>query len=339
MAVGREKSDKTADHPKRWIERIAPYADIVLKVTPAIFTLVGGILIATYQSRSAGISLLNQREQAETQLRASMFASLIGPIAGARGDRGLSPEDEHLLVELLALNFHEHVEFKPLLLHADNRLATKMNELPKGSAPRQALAGLRRSLRSAVRRVIDRQLAALQKECSQTRGQLCSATSLADRNYCVEPGAATKPLNGNPQCIVFLATDANNIERRHFVNSPDGKYQLKISIGEPHWDERSVETQVFIGQPDGDRLSDAGTLDFRVRSYDLPFTDSTSLDTNHRFAIVVKDMFLDEDLPGGVPEDWINRVSFWVVWFPEGYVLPHERPVNYQEIRKVLKLE
>lgn len=336
MTAESQKNENTAGEPKPWSARIAPYADIVLKLTPAVFTAVGGWLAATYQSQSAGISLLNQRELAETQLRASMFASLIGPIAGPRG---LSPEDERLLVELLALNFHEHVEFKPLLLHADNRLATKMNELPKASAARLELVAMRRSLRSVVRRVIDRQLAALQQECSHTSGGLCSVSSLADRNNCAEPGSDAKPLNGNPQCILFLASDANNIERRHAVTSPDGKYQLRISMGEADWEKKTVEMQVSILESASGKQEGLGTLDFTVTPYDLPFTDNTPLDNSHRFSLVVKDMFLAEDLPGVAPKDWVNRVTLWVAWFPQGYVLPHERPVNYQEIRKVLKLD
>ena len=40
-------------------------------------------------------------------------------------------------------------------------------------------------------------------------------------------------------------------------------------------------------------------------------------------------------------ESEINKESFitiQTIWFPEGYILPHERPVNYTEIRDLLNL-
>jgi hypothetical protein len=337
---GNGEQGKAAGQPESLSARIAPYADIILKLTPVILTAVGGWLAATYQSQSAGTSLLNQREQAETQLRATMFANLIGPITGSQKDRALRPEDERLLVELLTLNFHEHVEFKPLLAHADARLAAKLRTQAKGSAAYRELDEMRRSLQSVVGRVRDRQVAVLQKECGKSN-RLCPAASFAERFKCAFAATGTesgaKPLSGNPQCLTFSPDQARYSPIPHVVTSPDGKYELSLSMGETDWDKQVFKMYVILGQRElGDSpavpLALRGTaFDFTLTPYDLPFTDNTIVDKDHRFSLVVKDI---------VPRDQnMKDVEIWVVWFPEGYVLPDERPVNYQEIRKVLKLD
>lgn len=336
---GSQERGKAAEEPRRLSARIAPYADIILKLTPALLTAVGAWFAATYQSQNAGISLLNQREQAETELRATMFANLIGPITGSPKDRALSPEDERLLVELLTLNFHEHVEFKPLLAHADARLAAKLRTQAKRSIAYGELNGMRHSLQSVVGRVRDRQVAVLQKECGRN-SRLCPTASFAERFKCApsptasgpEPGA--RPLSGNPQCLTFSETE--NSLPPHVVIAPDGKYELRLWMGEVDWDKQFFRMSVNLrerkpGDSQAVPLEQGTPFDFTLTPYDLPFTDNTVVDKDHRFSLIVKDI-----LPLGQNK---KDIEIWVVWFPEGYVLPNERPVNYQEIRKVLKLD
>jgi hypothetical protein len=59
---------------------------------------------------------------------------------------------------------------------------------------------------------------------------------------------------------------------------------------------------------------------------------------NQRFAISVKNVDLVEEWESG-STDAENRVTLQAVWFPKGYILPHERPVNYKELRDLLKLK
>jgi hypothetical protein len=335
--------DKPAKEPRRLSALIAPYADIILKLTPAILTAVVAWFGASYQSQNAGTSLLNQREQAETQLRATMFANLIGPITGPKKDNALNPEDESLLLELLTLNFHEHIEFKPLLAHADARLSEKQRKYAKGSLEYGELEAMRRSLQSVVRRVRDRQMATLQKECGKN-SRLCPVASFAERSRCTSPSTQpapdAKPLSGNPQCLTFSPDRSGYSPFPHSVVAPDGKYELRLSMGEADWNKRVFKMYVLLGER-GPGESQAVPLDrmtpfdFTLTPYDLPFTDNTIVDRDHRFSLVVKDIV--PRVEDGKEDE--KNVEIWVLWFPEGYVLPHERPVNFQEIRKVLKLD
>src|SRR6188768_3836977 len=102
--------------------RILEALEVLAKLVGASAVLVVALFANSLQSRLTGVSIQSQREQAESQLRASMFNSLIGPIAGIQGDKPMSADREHVLTALLALNFNENFEMKPLMEDAIKRL-------------------------------------------------------------------------------------------------------------------------------------------------------------------------------------------------------------------------
>lgn len=314
---------------------LKPYVDLVLKLTPALATIVAAFIAVDYQSATTGASLLNQREQAETQLRATMFSNLITPMLGDKNE-DLSLEEQKLLVEMLTLNFHEHVEFKPLLLHVDKQLLAKINANKKDTVQYQKLRDMRDSLISVVRRVRDRQVAILQKECRIKGSALCPRNSVEEQNNCaeisIEAGKTDSRPAGNPQCLRFSEKDSNatNYVAIHYVNSPDRQYEMAISMVKPNWDEKvfTVSIRLFRFDPENGNKIEIDHLDFDLTPFDLPFTDNTILDEKHRFSLVLD----------GVSAE-AKSLQLLVIWFPEGYILPYERPVNFQEIREVLNLE
>jgi hypothetical protein len=88
-----------------------------------------------------------------------MFNSLISPIAGPQN--GPMPVDrEVILTELLALNFNENFEMKPLMEDAIKRLAERKAVKTKDAEdPREALW-------SIARRIAERQKASIAREWS-----------------------------------------------------------------------------------------------------------------------------------------------------------------------------
>ena len=99
------------------------WLDVVMKLTVPLGAIVAAWLANHFEQNRANLQLINQREQAESSLRATMFGQLITPIAGP-GDSGAEtdPVRYAVLAQLLTLNFHEHFELKPLLQDADDRL-------------------------------------------------------------------------------------------------------------------------------------------------------------------------------------------------------------------------
>ena len=139
----RRRYAESGEPRKRWLN----YVDTGARLAAAIAVVFAATIASRYESRMTSISLLNQREQSESALRASMFQNLIDPIVGQPTMGKAIPADrERLLAELLTLNFHDHFEFKPLLKEVDKRLIER------------ELHADRNALSSTARRVIDRQI-------------------------------------------------------------------------------------------------------------------------------------------------------------------------------------
>src|SRR5207248_11240643 len=106
--------------------RLLDWLDAIAKLVGAAAVLAVALIANSFQGRLTGVSIQSQREQAESQLRASMFNSLISPIAGPQNaDKPMPADREVILTELLALNFNENFEMKPLMEDAVKRLATE----------------------------------------------------------------------------------------------------------------------------------------------------------------------------------------------------------------------
>src|SRR5215472_11703705 len=98
-----------APTPARSKTRILDWIEALAKLIGASAVVLVALFANSLQSRLTGVSIQSQREQAESQLRASMFNSLISPIAGPQQNGKPMPADrELLLTELLALNFNEN---------------------------------------------------------------------------------------------------------------------------------------------------------------------------------------------------------------------------------------
>src|SRR3989442_8143558 len=152
-------ADETA--PTRMKSRILEWLEVLAKLVGASAVLVVALFANSLQSRLTGVSIQSQREQAESQLRASMFNSLISPIAGPQtGDKPMPADREVILTELLALNFNENFEMKPLMEDAIKRLsAEKPVKSKNGEDPREPLW-------SIARRIAERQKASIAREWS-----------------------------------------------------------------------------------------------------------------------------------------------------------------------------
>ncbi|VAX34208.1 hypothetical protein MNBD_NITROSPIRAE03-1748 [hydrothermal vent metagenome] len=284
--------------------------DTLAKVAAAA-AIVGAALIAnTYQSRMTAITILTQREQAESELRATMFSNLIGPIAGLRrSDSEIPARREKLLVELLALNFNEHFEFKPLLEFVDKRLAGEGAEEE------------RRSLKSIARRVIDRQIASLLKE-----GSLEDRTKVSRLFF-------TDPPRTEEQKSYFenLPEKSRGKYLGTFFNrkSPDGNWILNLTATDP--DAENKKVKILINLKSNIYDPDSGYEDipmaFTLTPFDFPLTDNTLLADGNRFAVVLDNISADG-------KTGTRTVLLRLIWFPKNYFTPRKRPVNYSEFRK-----
>lgn len=267
------------------------------------------------QRQIAGTTLLSEREKAESELRASMFNSLINPFVGSQGGERMSIDREQLLVELLALNFHEHFELKPLFERVDKRLA------------KEGMLDARNALRSIADRIIDRQTATLRKE-----GGSNSANGEGAR---IDMLTITEPPLSPSQKVVFKLLAANE-QRPHQVvgtlkepiedlRSPDGAQKVTIVVDDADWVNQKFKVQLLtVGTKSGSVNSNAA---FTLSRFDFPLTDNTLFSDGNRIALTVSSIRVD----GG-----LKSMALKLVWFPKNYFTPRERPLDQAEFLKLV---
>ena len=312
------------EHTSKWLD----WLDVAAKLIGALAVAYITWIAKDYESKMSATTLLIQREQAESSLRASMLHDLVGPIVGQGPAKEFDPDRERLLVELLTLNFHDHFEFKPLLAEVDKKLARSGNE--QG----------RRSLESVARRVIDRQVNMLGATArtledkaepavdwyfEETQGAVPTTTTPAE---CQSRGASTPAKFKGPYGEVVCA------------NSPDNVYRVDVSIRGVDFDKKTVKAYVNIvrNKPATTPTPWARQFEFDLTPFDFPLTDNTEVDPEHRFALMLYN--IEKGGKAHIEEEDVKGVVVLkLVWFPKGYITERERPVNYLEMRKVLGVE
>jgi len=322
-----------AKAPERPKSRILEALEVLAKLVGASAVLVVALFANSLQSRLTGVSIQSQREQAESQLRAGMFSSLISPIGGAQSDKPMPADREMLLAELLALNFNENFEMKPLMEDALKRIVAEQGKKAKdGSDTREPLWTI-------ARRISERQKASIGREWSASEANRPSGLpplasvfrpwkSDADSGtpgcafYSVNLDQATElkgePLTSNVDCQV-AGTFGDIID----LKSPDGIYTLRMVAVHPNWEDQKimVSAQPFLSMQKSPRPTDT-QYKFELSWLDLPLTDNTVLSDGNRFAIYLRTFYN-------------QTVSVTVMWFPKGYFTPRERPLNYSEVQQL----
>jgi hypothetical protein len=321
-----------APTPTRSRSRVLDWVEALAKLIGASAVVLVALFANSLQSRLTGVSIQSQREQAESQLRASMFNSLISPIAGPQtGNQPIPVDRELILTELLALNFNENFEMKPLMEDAVNRLATEKKG-KSGEDPRE-------SLWSIARRIAERQKAAIGREWSASEAanssflgsMLPSWRSAADSGetgckvYYLNLDARTErhsePVSAGADCQASAAF-GDIVD----LKSPDGHYKLRLVMVHPDWENETVHvsSQPFPSTQANPNPTDT-QYNFDLKWIDLPLTDNTLLPDGNRYATYLRSFYND-----------FQTVSITVMWFPKGYFTPRERPLNYNEVQELL---
>ena len=133
---------ETRDKSRDWVDTLA-------KLLPGIGAIIAGIFIPLVihinaeRSRSNQLytEIVSKREMADTELRAKMFENLIKCFFGSTSQQKTNKEKLTLL-RLLALNFHEFFDLKPLFEELETELGeieekNKLREIAKEIAGKQ----------------------------------------------------------------------------------------------------------------------------------------------------------------------------------------------------------
>jgi hypothetical protein len=327
-----------------WLEAASRFA---LPIVTAIVALAGTWLTTTINEQNNLRDTINQREQAESALRTSMFRELVSPVVSDSGMMGDAnrPGRLALLAELLALNFHEHFELGPLMLYVD--------ELPDQTPFN------RNRLRSISRRVISRQLAVLGPATDVRKSAQCvnerTDVDIWLTSDASEPSDEPQTCEILPQgdnrsayfvCSSMSAEQESAVFQPFTVSSLDCQDRLTILLADLNWASNTVRV-LATSAPSTNAANATGTTDptipefveFTLSPYAMPFSDNTLLRSGNRFGIYLRQTEPSRDPctpPACDPTTRLMRLS--LVWFPRDFIPPRERPTDFEEIRNALKL-
>jgi hypothetical protein len=294
------------------------WLDVVMKLTVPLGAIVAAWLANHFEQNRANLQLINQREQAESSLRATMFGQLIAPIAGPDGSNAdTDPVRYAVLAQLLTLNFHEHFELRPLLQDADDRLSKY-----KGTIAPEAIQTARSNLRQAARRVIQRQISQLWED--KVAACTPAASMETTFQFVSDPELEESFSQSDSSSVLVPSKELKSFR----VSSPDCRDTLSIVFDKP--DLFAERVHVLITPASPTPATADYRFDFDLTSFAFPFTDNAVLPNGNRFAFFVKDVSQLDD--AGTSK--IMRVG--LRWFPQNYYPPTERPTDYKEFRKAL---
>ena len=328
-----------------WLDAGSKFA---LPLVTAIVALAGTYLTTTINEQNNLRDTINQREQAESALRTSMFRELVSPVVSDSGMLGDAnrPGRLALLAELLALNFHEHFDLGPLMLYVDEL----SDQTPFN----------RSRLRSISRRVISRQLAVLGPAADVRKDEQCAnertdvdiwltsdATESADEPQTCEILPQGDGKSAYFVCSSMSAEQESAVFQPFTVSSLDCQDRLTILLADLNWANNTVRV-LATSAPSASGTNAAGAaadptipefVEFTLSPYAMPFSDNTLLRSGNRFGIYLRQIEPSREPctpPACDPTTRLMRLS--LIWFPRDFIPPRERPTDFEDIRNALKL-
>jgi hypothetical protein len=232
--------------------------EIVLRPINGILTALAVALLGYYTSNilrqnelretneRVYTELVSSREQAESSLRKDMFLSIIQ--AFLRSESGL--EAKMLNLEMLAYNFHESLNLKPLFDHMGRQI------LAANGADKATYAA---RLNRVAREITNRQMVLLE----QVGAKFSRTVDL--EKVRANPGG----LELEPEKLVL-----DQVER---------EFMLSVLEFDPERRELTMELGVRTPQ----ESSNVQRRTFRVSYYDFPMIDNTRLSRDQRAAVVL----------------------------------------------------
>lgn len=242
--------------------------ELAAKLAAPLAVVLGGWLAHSFQSSLTMTQLIASREEADTKIRAEMFRAITEKLIGARTPEP-TPEQRAVFSELLALNFHEHFELKPLLQSVDESLRAQVDEEPD-NVKKDILVNRGLELRSVARRVRERQMAMLvrpdyltyaddtkwwwQPSIEALRFEHGDVRMLSLHFTGKLPTGATGAISAtsampdpNRTACDLESTDLGQTVCANsplFVNAPDGRSAIAMSVAKADWKRETFTLRI-----------------------------------------------------------------------------------------------
>jgi hypothetical protein len=262
--------DMPEDESPRRIKRVRDNWDKVQIIMQPLGGLFTGLAIAIlgfksseYLNRRQAVEtntrlyseIMSKREESESALRKDMFQTIIGSFVNAQGNGDL--DSSVLNLELLAYNFHESLNLKPLFIDLKRRIA-KQSVGARSAADKAEYAGYQDRLERVAREIARKQVIVLEGVGQKFDRSIDLSTDPSGES--LEPATLTLDSLKATIGLDVLSVDKANKE-------------LELGL--------SVET------PDPKLGRQTKTATFTVSYFDFPMIDNTRLIGGDRCAIVL----------------------------------------------------
>ncbi|MFH1215246.1 MAG: hypothetical protein V1706_01960 [Pseudomonadota bacterium] len=364
-----ENPDQPSDSDSPDIEekgKLFHWVDAGVKVVIALVGVLVTIIGYNYQRSFTTSQLLVQQEKGDTEIRAQMFSKITDRLMKPAEQGKGSLVQDVLLAQMLALNFHELIELKPLMIDLDEQLSSEIDRIKKINADEpelEIMKNARGSLRSVARRIRDRQVASLinsprpEKDAVIPKGAgSIKYISILRKGQKSENRCFFKEKDGKNGCLgevvvfpgfkaeraMYLSIDSADWKKERFVVSlncgkakteivlPDGKKKMELKEVEECREALKTEQRGNSQTPMA-----PGHKSFEVTWFDFPFTDNTLQADGNRYAVFIDQVCKDANAK---PDDEPNAVRLGLLYFPKDYYPSRERPVSYKQLNDKLGL-
>jgi hypothetical protein len=299
-------------------------ADIIVKavgsalmpLTLAGLAIFGNQYLQESQAREARnrlqTELMTKREDSESALRKDMFKSIIDSFLKPPGSRDISIAEKMLHLQLLAYNFYESLNLKPLFHHVSDDLENRLarypvrrpargsgRALPCGGDAQAALEACQATLSELARYISEKQRAMLE----QVGHKFDMTLKVED----VRQQTAGGVVQLNEATLSLLP----GVERIFHVDALDVDRDVrKILV-------RLSVTSLPLNQQQ--------QYEFWVDPFDFPIIDNIRLSNDERFALVLTSIDDDKKL-----------ANLTAVYFPGAYASLKEKPYMDEAIRRLV---
>lgn len=245
--------------PKDWWDKatiiLHPVGGLLAALAVAGLGFFGSQFLEKRQSEETRArfysELISKREEADSALRKDMFMSIIQSFLKPES---ASIDDRIVKLELLAYNFHESLNLKPLFV----QLATDISKLP---SPAKSLQADR--LEKVAREVVRKEMVVLEGVgASFERNVDFDDVAKSPGGFALDPGRLTLDQIGREFAIVVKKVDI-----------PAKEIYVRLEVKTPREGSADVETD---------------DAEFWTDYYDFPMIDHTRLSRDQRCAVVIK---------------------------------------------------
>jgi hypothetical protein len=294
--------------------KLESFAKILAGFSAAVSAILIPVLINSYteENRRAEmfVRTMTEREKADTDIRQSMFQTLLNGYLGAvKEDFVKADEDSFrrriMFLELLTINFQEFFNAKPLFEDVYAGLERK-RVAAQNDAERKKWDDLERQIVRVSQNIVSRQAKMLNNIGTSTVFNIDKGESICVKLYSREEFATLRKQDGTPfqnflpgRCIEPQNNGmggGRNGNGMAALPEPreDGRRQsleiMPVAVDKAY---ATVQVGIYDDLFNGNVLQGSllkGNLQFDISYFDLPYMDNTKLSDGSRFALVLRNV-------------------------------------------------